>query len=40
MLLANLVAIGATIIAVYAFVTIAERRFNVANDIARDLSGK
>lgn len=40
MIIANIVAIGATIIAVYAFVTYAERKTRVNVDIARDLSGK
>lgn len=40
MIIANIAAFCATIVAVYAFVRYAERKFNVNLDIARDLNGK
>jgi len=40
MIIANIAAIGITIVAVYVFVTYAERRFNAAYEVARDLRGE
>ena len=40
MIIANIVAFGATVVAVYVFVTYMERKFSVPSDIARDLNGK
>lgn len=40
MLIANICAIALTVVAVYGFITVMERKFNVAMDVARDLNTK
>lgn len=40
MIIANIAAVGITIVVMYGFITYLERKTRINYDIARDLSGK